>query len=120
MVFNGNAPTAVGPSAFFGCDSMTVYFYPGATGFTPEWNGVPTETISDPVANAGPDQTIEEGAVVTFQGSATTFNMEVNNYTWTFTYDGDTEMLYGEAPIFFFDIPGNYNVTLNVSDAVGN
>lgn len=70
----------------------------------------------DPVADAGPDQTVEEGTKVEFDGSGSTDNDGISNYTWTFTYDGEIIRLYGETPSFMFDTPGNYIVTLAVLD----
>ena len=82
-----------------------------------------TVTVDDtmaPAADAGPDQSINHGQVVTFNGSFSTDNVAVTNYTWTFNYDGDIVTLYGESPSYQFDIYGTYIVTLNVTDAVGN
>lgn len=76
--------------------------------------------IIAPKADAGSDLISSEGVTVTFDGSASTDNVAIVNYTWNFTYDGDTVMFYGAVLTLDFDIPGNYNVTLNVSDAVGN
>jgi parallel beta-helix repeat protein len=77
------------------------------------------DTIS-PVANAGADQIVNAGTVVRFNGSASTDNVGVTNYTWTFTFDGTARALYGQAPTFTFTIAGNYTVTLTVRDAAGN
>jgi parallel beta-helix repeat protein len=82
-----------------------------------------TVTVNDvinPVANAGPDQTVNAGTVVTFDGSASTDNVGIDNYTWAFTFDGAVRTLYGVSPTFNFTIAGNYTVTLTVRDAAGN
>ncbi|MEW5937603.1 MAG: NosD domain-containing protein [Candidatus Thermoplasmatota archaeon] len=89
------------------------------------WNstGVKDVIISDnddPVADAGPDQTVNEDAVVTFDGSGSTDNIGITNYTWNFTFNGSEVMLYGVVPDFNFTVPGNYTVTLTVRDAAGN
>ena len=47
-------------------------------------------------------------------------NVGIDNYTWTFSYDGSVVRLYGESMAFTFDIVGRYNVTLNATDAAGN
>lgn len=73
----------------------------------------------DPVANAGPDQEVEEGETTYFDGSGSTDNAAVTNYTWTFD-DGGTQTLYGATPTYVFLDNGTYVVTLNVSDAAGN
>ncbi len=74
---------------------------------------------SPPVADAGADTTITVGATVTFDGESSSDDSGVENYTWTFAYDGAVETLYGVAPSFTFEIAGNYTVTLVVEDASG-
>ena len=79
-------------------------------------------TVNDatiPSANAGLDQTVNEDSLVTFDGRGSSDNVDIVNYTWTFTYDGDTVDLYGETPTFKFDRAGVYTVTLTVKDAAG-
>ncbi|HIH00935.1 TPA: PKD domain-containing protein, partial [Thermoplasmata archaeon] len=71
---------------------------------------------SPPVANAGSPVTVTVGATVTFSGAGSTDDIGIENYTWTFTYDGETQTLYGVAPSFTFDIAGLYTVTLTVED----
>jgi PKD repeat protein/ABC-type transport system substrate-binding protein len=76
-------------------------------------------TNAAPVANAGVDQTVTVGDEVSFNGAGSTDDVAVVNYTWTFTYDGETVTLYGVSPEFTFEIVGEYDVTLTVSDAAG-
>ncbi len=81
-----------------------------------------TVTVNDvtaPAADAGPDQTVDEGALVTFDGSGSSDNGEITNYTWTFT-DGVLITLNGANPTYLFDNPGTFIVTLNVTDAARN
>jgi PKD repeat protein len=72
-----------------------------------------------PVADAGADQSATTGDTVTFDGSGSTDDVGVVNYTWTFTYDDEVRTLYGVAPTFDFDIAGTYTVTLTVTDGAG-
>ncbi len=72
-----------------------------------------------PVADAGDDQTVTEGATVTFDGSGTD-NVAVVSYMWTFDYDGSEETLTGTTPTFDFEIPDVYVVMLTVADEAGN
>jgi hypothetical protein len=72
-----------------------------------------------PVANAGSDITVKQLLKVTFNGSASTDNVGIVNYTWNFTNKGTAVKMYGKAPSFVFDIIGKYNVTLTVKDAAG-
>ena len=71
-----------------------------------------------PVANAGPDQTVMQGTDVVLNGSASTG--DIANYTWTFEYGNLRKQLLGQTVAFRFALPGQYNVTLNVTDASGN
>jgi len=72
-----------------------------------------------PTANAGPDWVVPEGTVVPFDGSASSDNVGIVNYTWTFT-DVTPRTLYGVAPTYRFDRFGTYVVTLTVRDSSGN
>jgi parallel beta-helix repeat protein len=82
--------------------------------------------ISDndnPVADAGDDiETIlrNNEAEVTFDGSNSTDNIGINNYQWTFVYNGVFRSLSGVKRKFVFETNGSYNVMLNVSDDAGN
>jgi PKD repeat protein len=76
--------------------------------------------ITPPVADAGPDQALNAGALVTFTGASSTDNVGIANYTWTFTHNGTAVTLYGVSPTFRFWTAGNYTVTLTVRDAAGN
>ncbi|UCC93582.1 MAG: PKD domain-containing protein, partial [Thermoplasmata archaeon] len=80
---------------------------------------VTVRDITSPVAHAGPDQTVDEDTVVTFDGTASSDNVGVVNHTWTFNDGSDDITLYGDAPSHTFDHPGDYTVTLSVMDAVG-
>jgi len=90
-----------------------------AEGYTDTDNVIITVVdVTPPVANAGPDQTVDEDTVVTFDGSGSTDDVGIVNYTWTFT-DGTAQTLYGVAPTYTFAEPGVYTVNLMVTDAVG-
>lgn len=73
-----------------------------------------------PVADAGPDQTVEQYERVTFDASGSTDDVGIVNYTWSFEYSGNVWRLYGEVnDSFYFIEMGNYTVTLNVTDGDG-
>ncbi|UCG69148.1 MAG: PKD domain-containing protein [Thermoplasmata archaeon] len=74
-------------------------------------------TNQPPVADAGPDQMVEEGETVYFDGSGS-YDPDgyIVNYTW---YFGDGNFGYGEYPTHVYHIPGTYNVTLTVKDDEG-
>jgi len=83
-----------------------------------------TVTVLDtqsPVADASASATeVDAGTTVTFDGTASTDNVGIDSYTWTFTYNGAPVSLDGATVSFEFDIAGAYIVTLNVTDAAGN
>jgi peptide/nickel transport system permease protein len=83
---------------------------------------VPSLASADPpVANAGPDQTVAQYDYVTFNGTMSTDDVGIVNYTWMFVYGGNTWYLYGEVnDTFYFVEMGSYNVTLTVTDEDGN
>jgi len=72
---------------------------------------------TSPIADAGPDQTVSQGTVVTLDGSSSTDNVGIVSYTWSFTYDGPPRSLTGMIVSWQFDIPGKYSIVLRVEDA---
>ena len=76
--------------------------------------------ITLPIADAGPDQIIDQGTTWTFDGSGSYDNLVFLNYTWTFMYSDDEEVLFGYLPSFTFNTPGDFSIKLNVSDEAGN
>ncbi len=70
-------------------------------------------------ADAGSSRIVNEHQTIIMDGSSSTDNVNVTNWTWTFTYEGATVTIHGPNPEFTFHIAGEYNVTLNVSDASG-
>jgi hypothetical protein len=71
------------------------------------------------LADAGPDQTVDEGTDVTLSGIASTDNVGIASYKWSFEYDGSYIFLEGAEVQFLFTVPGEYDVTLNVTDLSG-
>ncbi len=79
-----------------------------------------TVTILDatsPIANAGGDVSVVENASVSFDGTGSTDDVGIVNYTWDFGdgttgYDSTTTHVNGGAGVF--------TVTLTVRDAAGN
>jgi len=72
-----------------------------------------------PTADAGPDQIVNENTQVTFDGSRSSDNVGITNYTWTFV-EKTPRTLTQMNPTHTFNTPGNYTVTLKATDAVGN
>jgi PKD repeat protein len=89
------------------------------------WNASwETFTVVDetpPIADAGEDSAIEQGTVVSLDGGGSSDNYgSIDDYNWTFDYDGSPALLTGSNPLYTFDIPGNYSITLTVTDSSGN
>ena len=72
-----------------------------------------------PAANAGPDQIVEEDILVYFDGSVSSDNVGIIGYVWTLT-DETLQSLHGVNPSYVFETPGDYVVTLIVSDLEGH
>jgi hypothetical protein len=89
-------------------------------------HNVYAKTFAFPVANAGPDQTVHNGSVVTLDGSASS-DPDQNyplGYAWTITsaLPGSTAALSDPAvvnPSFIADLPGDYTIKLVVKDGSG-
>jgi uncharacterized delta-60 repeat protein len=70
-----------------------------------------------PVADAGPDQTVDEGATVTFDGSGSS---DADGDTLTYSWDfGDNAQGTGVAPTHVYADDGVYTVKLTVDDGHG-
>ena len=81
---------------------------------------VTVQDITPPVANAGRDQSIDRGTLVTFDGSTSTDNVGLVNYSWAFHDGTGDRTLFGVAPSYTFTVTGTYAVTLTVTDAAGH
>jgi len=76
---------------------------------------------TSPVANAGADKTAIVGDTVSFDGTQSTDDVGITNYTWTLRKDGAlVGYMYGSTPSYTFERTGTYEVTLTVRDGAGN
>jgi len=82
--------------------------------------------VTPPTADAGPDIKINQSDTVEFFfHQQSTDNVGIENWAWTFEYNGTEHTLLhsiimSSLPLFKFDIPGIYIVTMNVTDEAGN
>jgi len=87
----------------------------GSTSFT-----VTVVDTEPPVAVAGDDIVTDQGKNVDLDGSASSDNVDIGLYLWTFTHDGKEVEKTGPFVTFTFENPGEYIITLSVSDLMGN
>jgi parallel beta-helix repeat protein len=73
-----------------------------------------------PIADAGEDQIVLAGTIVTLDGSGSVDNSVIPRYTWSFTYAGTPVTLEGETTSFPFLLIGSYLVMLKVEDVWGD
>ena len=73
-----------------------------------------------PVARAGNDIRVDQNKNVKFDGSESSDNIGIVNFTWSFFHEGIAVYLFGSAPVVTFRIAGTYTITLTVTDAAGN
>ncbi|MFC7166145.1 PKD domain-containing protein [Halospeciosus flavus] len=70
-----------------------------------------------PSAAVGPNRTVTVGSVVGFDAEASTDNTRLVRYHWSF---GDGAVTTGATATHTYSTPGNYTVSLRVTDAAGN
>jgi PKD repeat protein len=82
-----------------------------------------TVTVIDstaPIVVVGEDARIESGSSFVFDGTASTDNVGILNWTWSFEYNGTIVKYHTDAFEFVFKKDGNYTITLIVTDQSGN
>jgi len=89
------------------------------------WNDTSGQfTVVDttkPIANAGPDQQVEQGYTITLDGSGSSDNIGfISNYTWNLTVDGTLFTFHGANLNIRIKKVGNFEVTLTVKDSSNN
>jgi len=100
--------------------TLTVRDYAGNTGADNAWVNVTPDRVP-PVAviEVSPAQNIDIVQWITLNGTNSTDNVGVVNYTWAFT-DGAPVTLYGPVATYRFRRGGNLTIALTVSDLAGN
>ncbi len=96
-----------------------VYVYDQAGNYAVTDTFIVEVTDNDPpVAEAGPDQTVDEDTEVSFDGTSSSDNIGIVSYEWDFG-DGSGEVSAAN-PTHTYANPGTYTVTLNATDGAGN
>lgn len=72
-----------------------------------------------PIADAGPDRTVEAGTAVLLDATASTDNVGIVFYTWSL-FDGGPWTYFTATVAHPFNNVGSFVVTLTVRDAAGN
>lgn len=98
--------------------NLTVFDYPGNSDNDTVKITVIDQTPPIPVTQG--DIIVDQGTFVDFNGSSSTDNGFISNYTWSFTYNNQFIHLFGPRPNFFFLKPGVYNIHLKVTDEADN
>ena len=75
---------------------------------------------TNPITDAGPNQEVNASTLVMFDGLGSFDSQGIDNYTWSFIYNGTLITLYGPSSQFKFWTPGVYTVTLETFDVAGN
>jgi parallel beta-helix repeat protein len=79
------------------------------------------QDTTPPNPNAGENRTSFVNDIVYFDGSESSDNVGIVNYTWNITLDGAViSTLYGINQTYTFDSAGFYEVILTAKDAAGN
>ena len=73
-----------------------------------------------PVADAGPDITVTLGEGAVLDGSGSSDDKGVRQWVWEIAEGPNVVYRHGETVTHFFERPGEYQVTLEVTDAAGN
>ncbi|MCK5397460.1 MAG: PKD domain-containing protein [Thermoplasmata archaeon] len=78
------------------------------------------EDTESPHANHISLLNVPLGTSYQFNGTNSTDNIGIANYSWSFTHDDAVINLFGAKPVFNFTNNGTYSVTMEVIDAEGN
>ena len=73
-----------------------------------------------PIPRAIVPKSVEQGEEALLDASLTKDNTGIANYTWSFVHNGTTVLLYEVKSVFIFEIYGDYEILLTVTDLWGN
>ena len=105
-------PAALGSGTYV----LQVEVWDGEYSDTASWNIMVNEA---PTADAGDYLPSMVDCAYELDGSGSTDDWGIDNYTWSFVHDGSEEVLYGVSPSFVFTVPGIYEINLTVTDIYG-
>ena len=102
-----------------GMYNVTLNVTDGAANRAADHLNVSVLDITGPVAVMRFMDVLNESEVLVLDGTESSDNVGIINYTWSFLYDGKIIFLYGRVVNFTFDIIDSYNITLEVLDEAG-
>ena len=118
-------------TALFGETANHIFFAVGTYSITlnvsdaeGNWDTDTTSIVIEPdqippSALTATTRSATSGTEVQFNASLSTDNVRIDNYSWSFVYDGQEVEIYGAVASFWFNISGTYEVNLTVTDASG-
>lgn len=92
---------------------------PSGTNSATDTITVTVRDVEPPFADAGENITVDDGQLVSFDGTGSSDNFEIVKMLWEFYLDEDPVNLTGKTPKYTFPAPGVYDVTLTVYDGDG-
>ena len=125
FVSDGSPMTLYGRKVSFVFDLAGIYDVSlNVTDAAGHWSTVSIiVTVRDtelPLAAAGDDITVDQNTTVLLDGSGSTDNVGIVEYSWSLSYEGAPVLLTGQSAEFTYDLPGVYIVVLMVVDAEEN
>lgn len=99
----------------------SIYAYD--TSNNPSISDVISRDVADdqaPIAVCQANVILEMGENYMFNGSASTDNVKISNFTWSFSYNERSVLLFGPYSNFSFKISGQYDGSLIVKDSWDN
>ena len=103
-----------------GSYNVTLYAYDAEGNFGRANITVTVRDITPPIAIITVDREVHQGVETVLDGTLSTDNVGIVNFTWSFMYNNSRVLLYDPTPRFTFDIIGILNITLTVKDAMDN
>ena len=106
-------------------NAITLHYSVMANDTSNNWNliDVISRDVNDnqtPFASYPSSALVNMGSPFIFNGSNSTDNIGIVNYSWVFTFDKQVVVLYGMEAAFNFTEVGTYSITFTVIDADNN
>jgi len=125
LTYQGHEMFLYGATPVFNFEAMGEYLVrlnvsDAAGNWAADWVIVTVSDLSAPLAEAGHDLEVDQHTEVELDGTGSTDDVGIVNWTWTFLIEGEPVELVGPKPTFSPDPAGWFVVTLEVRDAAGH